>query len=197
MVTYTAGDLLDRITPPHAMHDMGMVGCRAQLLREASASIRRLLADREWRGYAAVALDGPKASENVGGALRAAGVYGAAMVVTSGKRYGGHPTDTMRAYKHIPLLQVADVLDAIPYDCVPVAVDILPGATPLHQYEHPERAFYIFGGEDRTLGARITDRCRDVVVVPTRRCMNLAATVNVVLYDRTAKQLAKIEREAA
>ena len=32
--------------------------------------------------------------------------------------------------------------------------------------------------------------CRDVVYVPTRYCMNLAATVNVVLYDRASKQAA-------
>ena len=58
----------------------------------------------------------------------------------------------------------------------------------LPEYQHPERAFYIFGAEDATLGARVLDRCRDRVFVPTVRCMNLAATVNVVLYDRMAKQ---------
>ena len=34
---------------------------------------------------------------------------------------------------------------------------------------------------------KITDWCRDVVYIPTDKCMNLAATVNVVLYDRLAK----------
>lgn len=29
--------------------------------------------------------------------------------------------------------------------------------------------------------------CRDVVYVPSRFCMNLAATANVILYDRMAK----------
>ena len=45
-----------------------------------------------------------------------------------------------------------------------------------------------FGPEDGTLGPEILAWCRDVVYVPTRYCMNLAATVNVVLYDRAAKQ---------
>ena len=82
------------------------------------------------------------------------------------------------------------MFDAIPYNCVPVAVDLLEGATPLPRYVHPERAFYIFGAEDATLGKRIIDRCRDKIVIPTSYCMNLAATANVVLYDRMVKGLA-------
>lgn len=143
------------------------------------------------RGYAAVGLDNPKDSVNVGSALRAAGVYGAVFVAASGKRYGSGPTDTMKHYRHLPLLRPVDVLDLLPYDCVPVAVDLIDGATPLNEYKHPERAYYIFGAEDATLGKRVLSRCRDVVYVPTTGCMNLAATVNVVLYDRLAKALAK------
>ena len=44
------------------------------------------------------------------------------------------------------------------------------------------------GAEDATLGDRILSRCASVVYVPTRFCMNLAAAVNVVLYDRCAKR---------
>lgn len=145
------------------------------------------------RGYAAIGLDNPKNGINVGSALRAAGVYGATFVAASGGRLGNYPgrTDTMKHHKHLPLLRPADVFDLLPYDCVPVAVELIDGATPLHEYQHPERAYYIFGGEDATLGHRILSRCRDVVYVPTNGCMNLAATINVVLYDRQAKALAK------
>lgn len=143
------------------------------------------------RGFAAIGLDNPKTSANVGSAMRAAGVYGAAFVATSGNRYYKSATDTMKHFRHLPLIQTADVFDVIPYDCVPVAVDLIEGDQPLHTYRHPERAFYIFGGEDATLGDRILSRCRDVVYVPTDGCMNLAATVNVILYDRLAKQLMK------
>lgn len=143
------------------------------------------------RGYACVALHMPKDHVNVGSALRAAFVYDARLIVTSGRRYSPVSSDTMKAYKHVPFLHAEDVFDAIPYDCVPVAVDLLEGAIPLPLYHHPERAFYIFGPEDGTLGAKITERCRDKIVVPTRFCMNLAATVNVVLYDRISKSYPK------
>ena len=139
------------------------------------------------RGYAGIGLDNPKTAINVGSALRAAGIYGASFVATTGRRYGKAPTDTMRHYRHLPLFRVNNLKEIIPFDCVPVAVDLIKGAIPLPEYQHPERAFYIFVAEDNTLGARITGWCRDNVYIPTSGCMNLAATVNVVLYDRLAK----------
>jgi len=143
------------------------------------------------RGFAAIGLDNPKTELNVGSPLRAAGVYGASFVAFTGRRFGSSRTDTMKAYRHLPLLRPDDLKDIIPFDCVPVAVDLIEGAKPLQEYNHPERAFYIFGSEDATLGSRITDWCRDTIYVPTNGCMNLAATVNVILYDRLAKQLIK------
>ena len=141
------------------------------------------------RGYACIGLDNPKDSNNIGSVLRAAGVYRAAMIAVSGARYKRAATDTRAQHRHTPFLQVENLKDVIPFNCVPVAIDLIEGATPLTEYQHPERAFYIFGPEDGTLGERITSWCRDVVYVPTDGCMNLAATVNVVLYDRMAKGL--------
>ena len=145
------------------------------------------------RGYAAIALVNPKSRENVGSVLRAAGCYEAAMVVIGGARpehfMGRIQTDTQKAYRHIPTLRVADVFEACPYDCVPVAVELLPDAKSLVNFVHPERAFYILGPEDGTLGHAVTDRCKYKVQVPTKFCMNLAATANVILYDRLAKQM--------
>lgn len=151
------------------------------------------------RGYAAVGLFSPKSSLNVGSALRAAGCYGAAMVAVGGERPKRYlkrvQTDTQKAYRHLPLIGCNDLRSVIPFDCVPVAVELLDRAKPLCEYTHPERAFYVFGPEDGTLGKAVTDWCRDVVYIPTNYCMNLAATVNVVLYDRMAKQ--RLRRAAA
>lgn len=152
------------------------------------AGPRHVPGGRVMRGYACIALHRPKTTINVGSAMRAAYVYDARLIVTSGRRYQPVAADTMKAYRHIPFLQADDVFDAIPYDCVPVAVDLVDGATSLPRYVHPERAFYVFGPEDGTLGTSILSRCRDKIMVPTRQCMNLAATVNVVLYDRLAKR---------
>lgn len=139
------------------------------------------------RGYAAIGLMQPKCNANVGSVLRAAHCYGAGMVAIQGQRYERARTDTTRAYRHIPLIH-GELHALIPFDCVPVAVDLVDGARSLHSYTHPERAFYVFGPEDGTLGRDTLQWCRDVIYVPTRGCMNLAATVNVILYDRDKKR---------
>lgn len=129
----------------------------------------------------------PKNSLNVGSILRAAGCYEADLVAVAGSRYRESVTDTQKTSRHIPLLEVDDLRKIIPKGCVPVGVDLVEGARSLIEYIHPERAFYIFGGEDRTLGDEVLPWCRDIIYIPTSFCMNLAATVNVVLYDRLAK----------
>jgi tRNA(Leu) C34 or U34 (ribose-2'-O)-methylase TrmL len=139
------------------------------------------------RGYSCVGLDNPKSSINVGSAMRAVGCYNSAFLACTGKRFNTQPTDTMKQYRHIPFLRVDDLKNIIPFDCVPVAVDLVEGAESLYSYNHPERAFYIFGAEDATLDKRVFSWCRDIVYIPTDGCMNLAATINVVLYDRQLK----------
>lgn len=139
------------------------------------------------RGYCLVGLDNVKSPVNLGAAMRAVGVYEASGLFFTGKRCKPGPTDTMKHYRHIPLFNVDNLHDVIPFDCVPVAVELVSGAVPLITYKHPQRAFYIFGAEDNTLGKPILSWCRDIVYIPTNRCMNLAATVNVVLYDRLLK----------
>ena len=135
-----------------------------------------------------MALHMPKTNSNVGSALRCAYNYGAAAVITSGRRYKTAATDTPKAERHLPLFIMADVFDAIPKGAIPVAVELVEGAIPLDRYVHPESAVYIFGPEDGGLTDKILSRCRDVVYIPTNRCLNLAVTVGTVLYDRAVKR---------
>lgn len=140
------------------------------------------------RGFAAIGLDRCKSKENLGGVLRAAGCYGASLVNIAGGRMGRYATDTMQAYKHMPCLEVPDLMDVIPFGAVPVVIELHPRARSLVNFIHPEAAYYIFGPEDGSVSASIVDRASHVVQIPTDRCMNLAATVNVVLYDRLMKR---------
>ena len=139
------------------------------------------------RGYAAVGLYCPTIEANVGGAIRACQIYGAALLALQCHRYKHQVTDTMKGYRHLPVLVTDDILRVIPYACVPVAIEFISDGVPLPHYVHPERAFYIFGPENGSLGMSVLKKCRDIVYIPTSACMNLAATVNVVLYDRLAK----------
>ena len=143
---------------------------------------------RVGRGFSAVGLHMPKDHNNVGAALRAAGCYDVSLVCVTGRRYYRSRLDTQKAHRHLPLLHGDDLHDMVPFDCVPVAVDLVDDAVSLARFQHPERAFYVFGPEDGTLGDSILSWCRLRVLNPARFCVNLAATVNVVLYDRLAKQ---------
>ncbi len=140
------------------------------------------------RGFSCIGLESPKFAENVGSAMRAAGCFGVAMVAASGQRFKDLSTDTKKIYKHLPYLTVDNLQVAIPHMCVPVAIELLPDAVALPEFNHPERAFYIFGPEDGSISRSILDWCQQRVYVPTEGCMNIAATINVVLYDRQCKQ---------
>lgn len=140
------------------------------------------------RGYACIGLDRPKTKENIGSAIRAAFCYDARLIVVSQARLKRSITDTVKGYRHLPVQRVDDLVSAIPYDCIPVAVELVDDASSLVDYRHPQRAFYIFGPEDGQIRKDILGHCRDKIMVPMRGCMNLAAAVNVILYDRMAKQ---------
>lgn len=153
------------------------------------------------RGYVAIGLHRPKNLHNIGGVLRAAFNYDAALVAIAGDRSWSkngihHPTNTIKAERHIPVIRGSELRDLIPFDCVPIAVDLVDDAIPLHSFQHPQRAFYVFGPEDGTLGAKVLNWCEYRVMIPTRNCMNLAACANVVLYDRQAKAFRAARRAA-
>jgi Predicted rRNA methylase (SpoU class) len=141
------------------------------------------------RGYSAIGLVGPKTPANVGGVLRAAHCYRSSLVVSEGQRFsisGG--TNTPQAHRHIPYLRVDSIMDAVPYDCIPVVVELEEGATPIQDFKHPERAFYILGPEDGSVPESISSMCKHRVYIQTKDCMNLAATANVVLFHRSLQR---------
>jgi len=95
--------------------------------------------------------------------------------------------DTKAARLSIPLLGVNELIESMPKGAIPVAVELVEDATPLPAFEHPKNAFYIFGPEDGSLTKSIVSACQHTVYIPTQNSMNLAVSVNVVLYDRLAK----------
>jgi tRNA(Leu) C34 or U34 (ribose-2'-O)-methylase TrmL len=155
------------------------------------------------RQHVTIALTNPKSPTNVGAVMRAAGCYKADQVLYTGRRYEQAAkynkdtlkTDTKNAQGKIPLLAVDDfisikgLLENIPSTTKIICVDLVEGATPLPHFIHPQDAVYIFGPEDGTIKQQVIDYADDVVYIPTVGCMNLAASVNVLLYDRLAKSV--------
>jgi tRNA(Leu) C34 or U34 (ribose-2'-O)-methylase TrmL len=138
-----------------------------------------------------LAIINPKSPQNMGSILRAAGCYQAQSIRYTGERYArakAFSTDTKNAHLNITVIQVSAVIDPINDEhLTKIAIELVEGATPLPHFEHPEEALYIFGPEDGSIEQDVVDQCDHVVYIPTIGCMNLAATVNVLLYDRMAK----------
>lgn len=142
------------------------------------------------RNKAIIGLVNPKSPSNIGMIMRAAGCYEAEEVVYSGNRYNKAKkfhTDTQNSVDHIYLSHQENILDGVPKNYAIVGVELVEGAIPLMDFVHPEQAFYLFGPEDGSLTQEQVDACDYVVYIPTVGCMNLACTVNVLLYDRLAK----------
>ncbi|WP_196156995.1 RNA methyltransferase [Reinekea sp. G2M2-21] len=140
---------------------------------------------------AVIGLTNPQSPSNVGSVLRAARCFAADQILFSGTRFERarkFHTDTQAADNPVPLIHCEDFFHAIPEDCAVVCVDLIEGATPLSDFEHPPRALYLFGPEDGSIDQATIDRADHVVYIPTIGCLNLAATANVVLYDRAAKR---------
>ncbi len=143
-----------------------------------------------------IGLHNPKSPTNVGAVMRAAGCYDASQVRYNGTRYSRavrFQTDTQNTQERIALVEMDDLTAELDKDVAVVCVEFAVGATSLPSFSHPENAVYIFGPEDGSLPQDIVDRADHVVYVPTHGCMNLAATVNVVLYDRLAKSIGQVD----
>ncbi|MEZ9627680.1 RNA methyltransferase [Aliivibrio fischeri] len=140
--------------------------------------------------HVTIGLSNPKSPTNVGAVMRAAGCYQVDDVRYTGERYdraAKFQTDTKKVANKIPLTSVNCLLDDLPEDMKVVCVELAEGAVSLPQFQHPDKAIYVFGPEDGSITQQVADRADHVVYVPTVGCMNLAATVNVLLYDRLAK----------
>ena len=146
-----------------------------------------------------VGLSDPKTPTNVGAVMRAAGCFQVDSVFYTGERYDRAAqfcTDTQNARGRVPLTGVECLLENVSENMKIVCVELVEGAIPLTEFQHPASAFYIFGPEDATISQALIDRADAVVYIPTIGCLNLGATVNVVLYDRLAKSNSSIASDA-
>lgn len=166
----------------------------APALNDASAASEPPLS------FVAIGLENPKTPDNVGSVLRAVGCFNAQAVYYTGQRYdiaAKHHTDTKNVQSRVPLARTdswSELKAQLPEGTKMICVELALGATSLPDFEHPERALYVFGPEDGSLAKAAVSAADAVVYIPTIGCLNLAATVNVLLYDRLLKCGATTEK---
>lgn len=147
------------------------------------------------RGYFGIGIENPKTCHNFGTLHRSAMILGADFLFSIGprpKRWPQQASDTMKAWRHIPLHHyedVTDFYDHLPHGCRLIGVEILDSAKPIATFKHPEQACYLLGAEDHGLSNAAISRCHDIVVLPGDFCLNVSVAGSIVMYDRIAKRM--------
>jgi len=144
----------------------------------------------------AIALVNPKYAQNVGMVVRLASCYGLRQVWFTGERVSLDPAkgdrlpreERMKGYRDVEMIHYEYFFDQFPRGTVPVAVEVRADSEPLHSFEHPAEALYLFGPEDGTIPKSLLGHCHRFLVIPTRHCLNLATAVATVLWDREYKR---------
>lgn len=147
---------------------------------------------RKGRGYFGIGVERSKTPANVGTLWRSAFSLGASFIFTIGRRYPNQASDVSQSWRHIPLLEYADVADFrehIPYDCQTIGVELTEDAEPLESFLHPQRAVYLLGPEDGSLSTEALALCQKVVKFESHYCLNVAVAGSIVMYDRQTKGL--------
>lgn len=146
-----------------------------------------------------IGLVNPKSPDNVNSVMRAAGNFRVDSVFYTGKRYPralmrnpGIPDMSRQVGQQIPLSEVVNFADCGQQNMKLVCVEFAENAIALPEFKHPQNAIYVFGPEDGNLEQDLIDQADAVVYIPTVGCMNMAATVSVLLYDRLSKSMSAV-----
>jgi len=142
------------------------------------------------RGFFGIGIENAKKETNIGTLWRSARIFGASFIFTIGRRYQRQASDTMKSYRHIPLINYAtfdDFYSCLPYDCPLVGVEILKSSIPIQCFYHPERATYLLGAEDSGLSYKAIEKCQSIIQLPGNYCLNVSVAGSIVMYDRHIK----------
>jgi tRNA G18 (ribose-2'-O)-methylase SpoU len=143
------------------------------------------------RGYFGIGIENQKTPANLGTLWRSAFNFGASFLFTVNRRYPPQVSDTVKAWRHVPLQNYGDIdafAGAVPMDCEVIGVELHDHATPLKRFHHPERAIYLLGAEDKGLSAKALGLCQRVIQIESRQCLNVAVAGSIVMWHRNQQR---------
>ena len=138
-------------------------------------------------GFFEIGIYHTKTVENVGTLWRTAYQLGASGIFTIGKCYPKQASDTVCAYRHVPMreyLTFEDFKLTRPIGGMLVAIEM--NGRPLHTLVHPKQAMYLLGAEDSGLPTKVLNECNMVVSLESLRTesYNVAIAGALVMYHR-------------
>lgn len=140
-----------------------------------------------------ILLSNPKNARNIAMIIRLASCYDVKQVWYTGNRIKIDEgerlprEERMKGYAEVDLIQNDYPFDMFERGVTPVAIEVRDNAMNLHDFEHPKNPLYVFGPEDGSIPQVYMRHCHQVVVIPTKHCLNLATAVSTILYDRQYK----------
>ena len=139
------------------------------------------------RGFFEIGVYHPKTETNIGTLMRSAFQLGAAGVFTIGRRYHAQGSDTVKAFRHLPVRHFATFEEfqaGRPMAARLVGVEM--GGRPLGVGHHPQSAVYLLGAEDHGLPRDVLDACQQVISLEAIRTesYNVAVAGSLVMYHR-------------
>lgn len=105
-------------------------------------------------------------------------------------------TDTMDTPKHIPLYEYEtyeDFKKNLPRGCEIIAVELDERSKPIETLNHPERAVYLLGAEDKGIPMEVLADCNRIIQLPGTHCLNVsvAGSIKRTKYEFTTKVIWK------
>lgn len=103
-------------------------------------------------GFYGIGIEHAKTEFNYWSLFRTAQILDADFMFIIGQRFKVHSADTMKSYRHIPVYSYTDFEDFNnhrPFDCKLIGVEMVDYAIEISQYNHPKRAIYLLGAEDK------------------------------------------------
>lgn len=144
---------------------------------------------KQLRGYFGIGVESLSKPMNLGALQRTAHAFGASFtfsVSAAPKIRVMHNADTSKSDLHVPWYWWDDIEDMqLPNGCELVGIELTDDAVDLPAFRHPLRAAYVMGGEARDLSPAMQARCKFMVKIPTKFCINVALAGALVMYDRT------------
>ena len=140
------------------------------------------------RGYFGIGAEEISKAMNLGALMRTSHAFGASFFFT----INAHPkvreaynSDTSRSFDHVPYYPWANVDEMkLPKGCALVGVELTDDAVELPRFQHPQAAAYVLGRERGSLSPELLSRCKHVVKIPTKFCVNVGLAGALVMYDR-------------
>lgn len=143
------------------------------------------------RGFFGIGVYHPKTQVNIGTLWRSAYIFDADFIFTIGKRYGKQASDTLKAYRHVPLFHYESFKEFkahLPYQSQLVCVELTNKAKPLEKFSHPQQAVYLLGAEDDGLPDKfMTDNQVVQIASAKNHCLNVAVAGSIIMHDRFSK----------